>query len=440
MWPFKYPYTNFHELNLDWILDRVKYLSNKVDKIPAEVQNEVNKQTSNIFKDENLEKLASEALNKQILFSDAFGISEDAEDNSENVRRFLQTGIDENKPCAFRPGKYVCNSPVVLNFNTNYNGKNNSVLYGNGATIYFTESGFELANNNNGNPDLHSYFAKIQWSDLYIDGTANGSGLSLGNSYQLFDSLPGYVIFNNVNIQNKSKGVVLKNARHIVFNSCSMRDIAQYAFEFLGNRISGDTSFCGDILCLACEFEVNKLINIYNQSQTFPFEVRGLHFTSCQFYGGGEGIYIGEANPYTAVRPQDWFFTECQFDQMGKTIFGNLGENFNNLLVSNSYFVGVKSIMGAYLSKNVSIKDCTINCSEKAFTMGGSNNVSISGNIISQGAESSFTGCTGTINSNIFMEHGLSGENASATCVGNTFRQGASNNATFGLNDNLVVA
>lgn len=27
MWPFRYPYTNFHELNLDWILDTIK--SNK---------------------------------------------------------------------------------------------------------------------------------------------------------------------------------------------------------------------------------------------------------------------------------------------------------------------------------------------------------------------------------------------------------------------------
>ena len=24
MWPFKYPYTNFHELNLDWVLGIIK--------------------------------------------------------------------------------------------------------------------------------------------------------------------------------------------------------------------------------------------------------------------------------------------------------------------------------------------------------------------------------------------------------------------------------
>lgn len=31
MWPFKYPYTNFHELNLDWLINEVKSLKNQFD-------------------------------------------------------------------------------------------------------------------------------------------------------------------------------------------------------------------------------------------------------------------------------------------------------------------------------------------------------------------------------------------------------------------------
>ena len=31
MWPFRYPYSNFHELNLDWILERVKEMSDKLE-------------------------------------------------------------------------------------------------------------------------------------------------------------------------------------------------------------------------------------------------------------------------------------------------------------------------------------------------------------------------------------------------------------------------
>lgn len=34
MWPFMYPYTNFHELNLDWIIEEVKKSSEKVNDIP----------------------------------------------------------------------------------------------------------------------------------------------------------------------------------------------------------------------------------------------------------------------------------------------------------------------------------------------------------------------------------------------------------------------
>lgn len=44
MWPFKYPYTNFHELNLDWIL-------NEISNIPAEIRQEVAKiKTADTFK------------------------------------------------------------------------------------------------------------------------------------------------------------------------------------------------------------------------------------------------------------------------------------------------------------------------------------------------------------------------------------------------------
>lgn len=42
MWPFKYPYTNFHELNLDWIIEKLKEVSESVKSIPSIVRQEVN--------------------------------------------------------------------------------------------------------------------------------------------------------------------------------------------------------------------------------------------------------------------------------------------------------------------------------------------------------------------------------------------------------------
>lgn len=48
MWPFRYPYTNFHELNLDWILSEIKRLNSlskeltaKVDNVDNEIKNDV---------------------------------------------------------------------------------------------------------------------------------------------------------------------------------------------------------------------------------------------------------------------------------------------------------------------------------------------------------------------------------------------------------------
>lgn len=39
MWPFNYPYTNFHELNLDWILNEINKLESVLSSIPASTGN-----------------------------------------------------------------------------------------------------------------------------------------------------------------------------------------------------------------------------------------------------------------------------------------------------------------------------------------------------------------------------------------------------------------
>lgn len=41
MWPFKFPYTNFHELNLDWIISEVKRLVDQYGNIPAEINRQL---------------------------------------------------------------------------------------------------------------------------------------------------------------------------------------------------------------------------------------------------------------------------------------------------------------------------------------------------------------------------------------------------------------
>lgn len=38
MWPFKYPYTNFHELNLDWVLEEIKKINQELAGVPGEIQ------------------------------------------------------------------------------------------------------------------------------------------------------------------------------------------------------------------------------------------------------------------------------------------------------------------------------------------------------------------------------------------------------------------
>lgn len=63
MWPFKYPYTNFHELNLDWILAKVQECSDSVSQIPDIVEKTVREMVDiNALYDDVLAALAERGI------------------------------------------------------------------------------------------------------------------------------------------------------------------------------------------------------------------------------------------------------------------------------------------------------------------------------------------------------------------------------------------
>lgn len=67
MWPFKYPYTNFHELNLDWILDKVKKNEEKNKEQDTEIANNA-KQIVNISDEvKNFEKNSPNEIKRIIV-------------------------------------------------------------------------------------------------------------------------------------------------------------------------------------------------------------------------------------------------------------------------------------------------------------------------------------------------------------------------------------
>lgn len=62
MWPFKYPNTNFHELNLDWILREVKRLTDQYGNVPAEITSQLKAAIQSGALDDEVESVTAETI------------------------------------------------------------------------------------------------------------------------------------------------------------------------------------------------------------------------------------------------------------------------------------------------------------------------------------------------------------------------------------------
>lgn len=70
MWPFKYPYTNFHELNLDWMLEKVKQNSDALKQVPGLIDKKIG---------DLLVSIDSQFVTPQMFGAKADGVTDDTD-------------------------------------------------------------------------------------------------------------------------------------------------------------------------------------------------------------------------------------------------------------------------------------------------------------------------------------------------------------------------
>lgn len=160
-----------------------------------------------------------------------------------------------------------------------------------------------------------------------------------------------------------SCGFRLNGSRHFKFDACEWRNDGAPIDELI--KIS-NAKFNGDCLFTNCEFICNRLSNPYVADATPYTEFRGMHFTSCYMYGGiSTAPYINFTNP--KIRVLDWFFTDCQFDQIAsKKLLFLQGHNTDASLKSNINLNGCNVVFSSEdptfaefsVSSNINFANC----------------------------------------------------------------------------------
>ena len=180
-------------------------------------------------------------------------------------------------------------------------------------------SGTFTLNDSNRTPTILGYGASIT-NRIVFDGSSL--------SYNVGGATVHGVVFSEVELKNIAPfswqtfynctftvGLYLNGARHFAFQNCLFRPATGQCTLALNVN---NNAFNGDLYFTNCEFVTNELIHPYIPNPADPYcEWRGMHFIDCIFYGGVASTnhcYIEGRG--ANIRLIDWYFTNCQFDQI----------------------------------------------------------------------------------------------------------------------------
>lgn len=285
MWHFEYPYTNFHELNLDWILNEIKNVDEKI---------------ANAFKNANI-KFASPYIDVYALGIDNSGVTD--------VGAKLKEIIDAapNGACIFfKEGIYRIDAPIVIE-------KPLAILGCGRGSILNAASGGILVKSNN---------TLIENMKIQAVGSGVPYGLKIEGEFE---------IINNVTINDSqygeaffSQSLVMDSPAQTIINNAVINDF----------RISPHRSNRGSaIVCSECVNTVlaNCSAAFKNVLVSVPYieghASDGIQFSNCNFTVADTAVEISGGS--------NFFFTGCVIDQIATAVKASNGYG---VFFTNCYF------------------------------------------------------------------------------------------------------
>lgn len=287
MWPFKYPYTNFHELNLDWILNEINELKSVISSIPASTGNGI------------------------FTTPQEFGaVADGTTDCTESFSKALASG----KPIFVPNGRYLVHNLEIPSGCTMVGQSRESVVFSspNGGGAIMKTANFDQLK---GSGALDGTF-DAALSNFTIDGRNYGGGIIGFAHYGTRNVLHNIVIANcDIGIYSEwcnQLGPVVNNGTEAYFDRITVNK-CHTGIEWHGPH---DSMMENIIVALG-----NTGITISDKENSIA---AGTNWEKCHIYANtGFGIICESANIFTNVESESSGFGMPDADCAGFDIRGN---------------------------------------------------------------------------------------------------------------------
>lgn len=311
-----------------------------------------------------------------IYVQDYGAVGDGVTDDKTALQNAIDAAIAQHRPLEFESGKnYVTGSCLEIIYPNN---QQHIIINGNDATIHVKNGNNGLSIHMSGTyggtsgGNAYNWHTCVTIRDLTIKTTPPAQYIGNGISFGTLEKpcLDGRIFLENIRVIDFKYGLLYFNARNIYLNNCSCT--AQYPFRFAFVKPLSeftDSLFNGDSFFSFCTFHVKNsgtlVTRIVVDEITNVCNISGLHFSHCDFYGSPHGssyIDLNSSSVATRSRCYDWYFDNCQWDQINTTLFGFVAGNdsrglINDIVISNCYGYYVTRILRSAGATAISINN-----------------------------------------------------------------------------------
>lgn len=354
----QFPYTNFHELNLDWIIEQMKHCLSVVDgintNIDTAVEQEINKLVESGEFEQFLYNMFKEHTDNAVLWgADPTGVH----DSSVLINTMLST----MKSCYLPNGVYRIDESIVIPSDARLYGQSTDGVvlkaYRNGPKAVIKSSTFDLYHNT----DTINGDTSFEIKDLTVDGNGRGiMGIALyGYKYHIA----------NVDIRKCTDGFYSEwgssngftengNVMHAVIENVTVGNCTSHAAQFFGPHDSYINNFVGH----NCEHGLYIVKKASNANRANGTVISNSHIFSMR----NEGIYITDYcyldNVVSESNATDGIYVESECKMYNCVVFNNgrnglsISQNLSQVIVENASCyqnAGKDIVVGAYVKNSI---------------------------------------------------------------------------------------